>query len=694
MIYPVIRFSPLCLSLFILTTPSVANEIVNLPTIEIEERLVTPGISELPVYPSAIYDSGELLKSLPGANINRNGPLSGVAQYRGYFGDRVNVRIGDVHLEPAGPNAMDAPMSYLPSILADSIQLERGISRVSSGIETVGGTIIGNSLRSEFQADDNWISSGRAAAGFSDVNDGLQTSLFTSIANRSHRLHLGASRERGNDYEFDGGVVEPSEHDRDSVRLGYGFRSDNGQQFSLDYSYDDTGKTGTPALPMDIAWVRSDVVRLGFETPFSGNRRLQASIDYQDSRHLMTNYHLRTPPLMMMGMMPMPMNRHAYTDVVSLGTNLSVSLPLFNGEAEFGFNSDQAEHNAVIGDPTNAMFHVDNFNNAQRDLFSLFGEWQGAIAQDWQATTGLRVTRVDTDADTVNHSMAMMNGNIAALRNRFNSADRSQSDTNADLALELRQALSDSITGLIGIAHKQRAPSYQERYLWVPLQSTGGLADGNTYVGNINLDPEQSMQFELGLEIVGNRGMFSPRIFFHRVDDYIQGVPATDALVTAVDATALQFANVDAQLSGFDIDWQYQLADQWQLRGVVSYVRGKRRDIGDDLYRIAPLNGLTALHYLTGTWDAELQLEAYASQSKVSTTNGEAESAGYAITNLRLGYQARNDLQLTFGVDNLFDRDYRPHLGGSNRVNGVDLAPGERIPGPGRNLYLVATMEW
>ncbi|MEL0083134.1 MAG: TonB-dependent receptor [Gammaproteobacteria bacterium] len=667
----------------------------NLPTIEVVDSLPQPNLTERRFDTAPRLNAGEMLSSMPGANLNSNGPLTGIAQYRGYFGDRVNVVVGGTHLKPAGPNAMDAPLNYLPPVLADSLQLERGIARVSGGIETLGGTIRANPKTSEFNNQDEFRANGLISGGYSDINHAHQAALFAAAANRNHRFHLGAARQRGGDYVFDGGEVTPSEHDRDSVNLGYGFRSDADQKFSIDYRYNDTGETGTAAVPMDIIWVRSDLISGEMQLPFAGDRTLKAVIDYQDSQHLMDNYSLRNPPVMMMGGMPMPMNRHSYTDVISYGLHLSMTLPLFGGTGQVGVDGDNATHNATIGDPTNAMFFVDNFNNAERNLASLSGEWNGHLTGGWQMTAGARITHVETDADTVAHSMAMMNPRIAALRDRFNSADRSQSDTNVDLALELRRPINETVSGLIGFAHKERAPSYQERYLWVPLQSTGGLADGNTYVGSINLDPEQAEQFELGLEIAGERGFFNPRIFYHRIDDYIQGTPATDPLVTVQDPTALQFSNVDAELTGLDLDWMIQLNDRWLIDGVVSYVRGERRDISDDLYRIAPLNAFTSLHYQQNNWHAQLQLEAYASQSEVSVTNREAKSAGYGITHLKFDYRPQQEIELTLGINNLFDKKYQPHLGGSNRVmSGSDLAPGERIPEPGRNLYLSATMEW
>ncbi|MDQ7072454.1 MAG: TonB-dependent receptor plug domain-containing protein [Gammaproteobacteria bacterium] len=81
----------------------------------------------LPKAAISIPDAGQLLKKLPGANINRNGPLTSIAQYRGLFGDRVNVLIDGVKINSAGPNSMDTPLSYIPASRLESISIYRGI---------------------------------------------------------------------------------------------------------------------------------------------------------------------------------------------------------------------------------------------------------------------------------------------------------------------------------------------------------------------------------------------------------------------------------------------------------------------------------------------------------------------------------------------------------------------------------------
>jgi iron complex outermembrane receptor protein len=347
------------------------------------------------------------------------------------------------------------------------------------------------------------------------------------------------------------------------------------------------------------------------------------------------------------------------------------------------------------------MFYVDNFNDVERDRYSAYVENDYAFSAQSKVKTGVRVSHVKTDAGNVDSSMAMMNANVATLRDNFNNSDLSQQDTLLDLAWVLTHALSDTLDVELGLARKQRAPSYQERYLWLPMQSTSGLADGNNHVGNVDLDPETAYQLELGLDWHTPKAGFSPRVFYHHINDYIQGTAATDMAVVMVstmmggDATPLEFNNVDAKLYGFDANWYASLTPNWQLDGTISYVRGKRRDTSDNLYRIAPLNARTQLSYNQPTWRVGLETVMMAAQHDVSSENEEEETSGYTLFNLLASYSATQQVKLNAGINNLFDRSYQDHLAGYNRNNtATDVAVGERLYGLGRSAYVNVSLSW
>ncbi len=349
------------------------------------------------------------------------------------------------------------------------------------------------------------------------------------------------------------------------------------------------------------------------------------------------------------------------------------------------------------------MFFVNNFKDVERDRYSVFAEWQGELQTDLKLQSGVRLSRVNMDAGVVNTSMNM--APVVALRDQFNNSDRSQEDNLVDLTFVLTKTLNQDIDIEFGLARKQRSASYQERYLWLPLQSTSGLADGNNHLGNVNLDAETSYQAELGLDWHTARSGISPRIFYHHINDYIQGtaIPASNTAAIGVstmmggDTTPLQYQNVDAKLYGIDANWFAVITNDWQLDGTVSYVRGERRDTSDNLYRIAPLTARTMLSYIQTTWRVGFEAETVAAQNKISTENEEIKTSGYALFNLTGNYQPTESITLSAGVNNLFDREYQDHLGGYNRISmadNPDLTTGDRLPGIGRSAYVGVNVNW
>jgi iron complex outermembrane receptor protein len=71
-------------------------------------------------------------------------------------------------------------------------------------------------------------------------------------------------------------------------------------------------------------------------------------------------------------------------------------------------------------------------------------------------------------------------------------------------------------------------------------------------------------------------------------------------------------------------------------------------------------------------------------QNQVAAFNGEQTTPGYAVLNLRTAYTLKNHFTIGVGLENLFDKHYAEHLSGINRVQGSDVATGERIPAAGR----------
>ncbi|MEH6584944.1 MAG: TonB-dependent receptor [Halioglobus sp.] len=640
-------------------------------------------------------DVAQLLKKAPGANVNSNGPLTGIPQYRGMSGSRIATSLDGTQLAPSGPNWMDPPLSYARNGQLQSLEVYRGIAPVSVAQESIGGAIDAHTNRGEFTAARDFSISGHIVGSLQSVNDGQQLSGAAYAANNTHKFKLAAVVESGDDAEFPGGDITPTEYERQRYDVGYGLQLGE-HSLQIDYGYNDTGESGTPALPMDIESFGGDLYDLSYRFERPDELEVTATLFASELDHNMTNYHLRCAP------QDKSRWRRNLADSDNRGFRLHTTMHDSMGNWTFGFDGFSAVHNSNIDNPNSPMFFVVNFNDAEREILGTFLEREHEINQRWRGEFGLRYNQVKTDADEVDGTPATMMPPAGVLRDAFNAADRDQTDHNFDLVAKFWYEASATTSWYAGLAQKNRSPSYQERYLWLPLEATAGLADGNTYTGNIELKPETARSLEFGLDFSNNRFSMAPRLFYSNVQDYIQGTPSE--VIPAVmmvrmmnmsngtsNPDPLHFNNVDANLYGFDMDWAWQLAQHWSLSGIVNYARGKRDDIDDELYRIAPLNTSIRIDYSSGNWSVGLENVLYSAQNQVSETNREQETAGYGLLNLGATWQATPRLQLAAGVDNLLDKEYGDHLAGYNRAQNPDIALRDRLPGTGTNIFARAS---
>jgi len=663
-----------------------AEEARQLPEMTVEgESIASPAVFpvDLAQTPVTTADTAALLERAPGGNVNRNGPLTGIAQYRGMYADQINVLVNGIHINTGGPNGMDPALSYVPRAQLESLEIVRGIAPVSSGLETIGGTMKANAKTSHFATGDTFSPSVDVTLGGASVDESYTVSGFGAVANQNHRLHAYGSKESGNDYEIPDGKVRPSEYDRKNYGAGYGFQS-SGHEVGFNVRHNRTDDTGTPSLPMDIKYIDTDILESEYKGAF-GAYDVHGQLFYTDVEHKMNNYDLR------MAMPTMTRENKATSD--GLGYRADVGFAVASGRLLLGTDGQFDSHDATVTDPiNNPSVRVEAYNNVDRNAFGAFAEWEGAVASDWNMQLGGRYTRVESSAGNVSSSMAAMMPAVATLQNRFNTANKDNNQNNYDVVAKLAHTWSSQLAFNIEGGIKNRAPSYQQLYLWAPMQSTNGMADGHNYVGDLDLDSETAYEAGLGLDWNSSRLYASPRVFYRYVKDYIQGTPATDPTVIMVstaggDANPLQWSNIDAKLYGFDMDWGATLSRNWSLDGVVSYVRGKRDDINDNLYRIAPLNGSATITYRQSNWWAGLEGVTYARQDNVSDTNSETKSDDYTLANLRGGIQIKRNFDITVGVENIFDENYQPHLSGINRVAASDVPVGERVNGDGRNYF-------
>ncbi|MGD8927690.1 MAG: TonB-dependent receptor [Lysobacterales bacterium] len=645
-------------------------------------------------------DNSDLLRLLPGGNRNANGALSRISQYRGLFGAQNAVTVDGTGYTSDCPNWMDTPLSSIPQTLTRSIRLVRGLGSVDTMPEGLGGSIAIESRGGDFSGEAGWSAYGNVELGLGSNASSRTGVVSAGVHSDRNWFDASASYDQADDYRFGEGTVKASEYERAQYRFGYGHRFED-SEIRLNAAINRTGHSGTPALPMDMRFVHSE--QYSFEwAGGAGPGRLVLQASTLSVSHVMDNFTLRPPPLNPMGM---PSFRESAPEGDTQTAKLYWELERVGFRASAGIEGKWESHFARIEDPTNDRFFITNFNAVKRDRAGVYATlvWRAA---GWDLEVGSRYNRVSMDAGEVDGDLAIIAGSPMYVQQQrldemaaaFNAADRSLNDDQWIAIVKASHDLGGSARLNLGLGRKMRSPSYEERYLWLPLEATAGLADGHTYIGDIGLRPEKSIELTVGLDWSGVGFKATPELFYRDITDFIQGAPSTNETANRFakmmnGAPPLQYANVDAKMYGADLGWEWQMASTWSLRGNLSYVRGRRAG-GDNLYRIAPLSSFTELLFSREDYYLALQNTAAARQDRVAAYNGEQQTPGWSVWHLRAGCQFNEWLGLAAGVENLLDKVYQDHLGGYNRVWDSDVAVGERLYSTGRNYYLRLNASW
>ena len=639
--------------------------------------------SEVGTAPQRANDAAELLRAMPGAAIVRNGPQTGILQLRGLSGDRVAVRVDGMTITPACPNHMDPPLHYAAPQQGDAIELHAGIAPVSAGGDFVGGYLAVRPAAPQFADGPGRLATGRLDAAFLGDHDAWRAGADATVADADFSLRYRGGFASASDLRYPGGTVSPSGYELMRHDLTSAWRT-RGGFVAVDAGYATTRDAGTPALPMDM--IEDDALRFGLSQSetFSWGT-IENRFYIHDIDHLMDNYSLRRVPKGAMAMKSPSSSR-------DFGWRGDVTLPRGDDKWHAGLDVHRNEFDAeqVAESGMFAGKSRDTFNDNRRSRIGLYVDREQQHSQQWSSRMGLRGDVVMSDAASVSNAI-MPNPAINADLAAFNGADRSFTDVLPAAMAALRFEPDEQNAIELAMALRSRAPSMVERYLWTPLNASAGLADGRTYLGNLDLDPETSLQIALAFSHRSEDWRVELTPFYQNVFDYIQGMPI--ARNDSAGKPVLQYDNISrAELYGMELAGGYDIGGGFSIDATASYVRGRDRDNGGDLYRIAPLRGMLDLAYDKDAWECHLEWWWAAAQNDVSTIQDEQTTPGYGILTLRVAKTFAEALRVEVGVENLLDKRYADHLGGVNRVSGGDLAVGERIPSAGRFGY--AAISW
>ncbi|MBV0932108.1 TonB-dependent receptor [Marinobacterium weihaiense] len=682
---------------------------------------------------AATNDSASLLRDVPGVSLNGAGGVSSLPSIRGLADDRLRIKVDGTDLIAACPNHMNPPLSYIEPSQIGQLKVFAGITPVSVGGDSIGGTVVADRAEPEFARDgEGRLNKGEVGAFYRSNNDAMGGNVSATHASENLSIRYDGAWSQADNYTAGSDFKTSPETGRPGHTLPLdevGSTAYETQNHSLSLAFrngDDLfeGRLSVQDMPeqlypnqrMDLLDNEQTLANLAWTRRMEWGM-LKARAYHEDVDHYMDfgadkRYWygaLSGPgnPCSPIGFMVdgrdqtcaagMPM----YSESANTGLSLKADIDLSTDDllrlgAEYQRYRLDDYWTASGGGMGPNTFQ--NVNNGQRDRTALFAELEARHTDQWLTLTGIRYERVDMDADRV-HGYSMMAGQAAETA-AFNASDRSQTDHNIDLTALARYRHSDNLDIELGLARKVRSPNLYERYTWSswPMAATMNnfVGDGNGYLGDIELNPEvaytASARFDWHAQ--DRRWFVTATPFYTHVNDYIDAVQRPGW--QADQFNVLQYDNQDARLYGIDLAMQMPLAStdwgDWGLQGVINYTNGQNRDTGDDLYNIMPLNGRFTLTHRQAGWDNAVEWVVVDEKDSVSDVRNELQTDGYSLINLRASHSWQQT-RLDFGIENLFDRGYALPTGGvytgqgrTMSMNGIPW--GIAVPGMGRSAYV------
>jgi iron complex outermembrane receptor protein len=617
--------------------------------------------------------AAELAGDAPGVSLRENGQLASVPLLHGLGDERAKLVVDGMTVSSACANHMNPPLSYVaPSQIAE-FRVMAGITPVSMGGDSIGGTIAVESRRPVFASPSERLHEENSSAGFFRSNgQNYGGSMTEWVAGRNLGLGYTGWWTTNENYTDGSGRKVTSTYAQSTDHTVIVAAQGGRNSISVEGGLHHVAYQGFPNAYMDMVRNFSESLNLHYHRSFEG-AWLDSHVFWQGAWHSMNIGHDKSTFPMAMWM---PMNTHGRD--IGYAVRLDAALG-----ARHTFSAGNEFHRFVLDDRWPAvpgaapMMGPDTFvniNNGRRLRVGTFAEIASKWTSQWTTLFGLRNDTVRTNAGPVQGYSAMMYGADA---NAFNALIRAKTDVNFDFTGTARYQPASSHAYEFGYARKTRVPNLYERYAWSTNMMASGMigwfGDGNYYVGNVDLKPETA-------NIVGGTarwrgGTGSPwEIKLTPFMNYIRNYVDVDTLMTQTYGMStfaqLQFANHNARIYGTDLSasgaiWNNPTFGLARVAAVAGWLHGERLDTSTGLYQMMPINARIAFDEELRGFTAGAGIQAVDRKSKIDPQRFEQVTPGYSLFNIHAVYR-RGHFSAGAATENLLNKTYNLPLGGMN----------------------------
>ena len=620
-----------------------------------------------PTQPIPAVDGAAYLQSIVGFNQIKNGGANGDVTFRGMFGSRIKILTDGTENLGACPSRMDNPASYVSPESYDKITVVKGPQTVQYAHTGSAATVI-------FEREPEQLTSVKPYRGQASVMLGsygrLDQNVEAAVGDETKYARLNANRSIADSYQDGAGNTVPSDWEKWNADLALGWTPNEDTWVELKGGKSD-GEAVYAGRSMDGSKFARESLGLHVEKKNIGEviKKVEAQVDYSYNDHVMDNFRLRTPPTTTMHGMQMTVPNKMEMEVTRRTLNARAAMTSEWDKVSLmtGIDSQRNKHGGNM-----IMYAMPSMNspfktNMEFESYGAFGELSYVFNDQHKLVTGARV-----DQAKIN--------NLAT--------DTKRKETLPSGFIRIESELAEHVKTYAGLGYVERVPDYWELFSTKYHQSTGAtFAD---------LENEKTAQFDTGYQY--EQGAFKSwaSVYAGLIQDYILVAYTPTGSMGRLEAKS---RNVDATIAGAEAGLAYQFTDQIQADISAMYAWGENTTDHTALPQIAPLEGRFNLRYVQDKYNLGLLWRVVAAQDRTSYREGNIigydleDSKGFGTLSLNGTYNVQQGIDLSVGIDNVFDKNYAEHL---NKLgsSGFGYAATEQFNNIGRNYWARISMKF
>ncbi|MCU0304092.1 MAG: TonB-dependent receptor [Thermoanaerobaculales bacterium] len=620
----------------------------------------------------------DLFKTIPGVEVDGEGPFRGIPVIRGLSSNRVLILVDGQRLNNARESTDFAGIQ--PSLVnlgeVERIEVLRGPASVQYGSDAIGGVVNIITRQPDLGADQFEVH-GNVSYEYGTTSDSQDGQVRVSGAGKRMGFEIGGSIQDVENYTAADGAHEDDRYaaytlEDDTVpnsgmqqeAFDGTFRILTGDQGLLKVNAEvvRTEDIGFPGFDpetsgIDISFPQFDRDKLGASWAsgamgFLEDLTLSAWYQAVDKESI-RNFDFGT----------FFQNSYTRSEIDSLGFNAQGISSFGVNHLTYGLDFYQDElHDTSLSESTFAppSDEVVVPDSTQRALGLYIGDRISATSK-LILNLGLRGDTYSFESDD---------------DPRYQGEPIDVTDSALSGNLGVIYSLTDhvNLTGLI--ARGFRTPNIQERTFY------GFASTGDTYiVQNSELSPETSWNYEAGFKVRYEQASGGLNFFYNDLTDFIGFVfldpddPRSAACPPIPGIECSTFENTEkAEIWGVELDLEWILARWWSVFGSFAYLEGTDKTTDEPLSSIPPWKITAGVRYQRSQWWAEADVRYVGEQDRLPSDDPRFETGTepFTVFDVRGGYDFAFGLGVLVSFENVFDELYNE--------------PFNNRPEPGSNL--------